>query len=55
MTEAEQMLKDCIKRHEKLSAWESGFIQSLQDMDDFGGLSPKQYETLEIIWDRVTS
>lgn len=54
MTDAEAMYRDCIKRHHKLNDWEQGFIDSLKLMDDFGNLSPKQYQTLEIIWEKVT-
>lgn len=54
MTDAEAMLEDCVKRESKLNEWEKGFIQSLSEMDDFGSLSAKQYETLEKIWERIT-
>lgn len=54
MSDAEAMFKDCVKRHYKLNDWEQGFIDSLSLMDDLGKLSPKQYEALEIIWEKVT-
>lgn len=53
MTDAEAMLEDCIKRESKMNEWERGFIQSISEMD-IGNLSPKQYESLEKIWDRIT-
>ena len=54
MTEAETMLEDCNKRESKMNEWERGFIQSLNEFDDIGNMSLKQYETLEKIWDRIT-
>lgn len=51
-----QMIEDCEARESLLSTWEAGFIDSAKDyMEDGHSLSPKQVETLEKIWDRVTA
>ena len=53
MTDDEaQMIKDCEARESKLGDWERGFIDSISRRDT---LTPRQSETLETIWDRVTS
>lgn len=50
------MLDDCEKRESKMSAWESGFIDSIgKQFANSGGLSPKQTDLLEQIWERITS
>ena len=50
-----QMVHDCEQREERLSDWERGFIDSIgRRLDANGGLTPKQSETLEEIWDRAT-
>lgn len=54
MTDAQAMLEDCLNRESKLNDWEKGFVQSLTELDDVKKMSPRQYETLEKIWDRVT-
>lgn len=54
MTDAGDMLDDCAKRYKKMNEWETGFIDSLLEMDDLGNMSVKQYETLEKIWERIT-
>ena len=51
--EQAQMLADCEARESKLTDWEAGFIDSISKQDR--ALSPRQAETLERIWDRVTS
>lgn len=54
--EYERMLRDCEKRESRLTAWEREFIDSLQHRLAHGGsLTPKQCETLDKIWERVTS
>ncbi len=53
MSDAEAMLEDCQKRESKLNEWERGFIQSISEID-IENISPKQYETLENIWEKVT-
>jgi hypothetical protein len=50
-----QMIDDCINRESKLSDWERGFIDSIRSQVDKGNtLTPKQAETLDAIWERVT-
>lgn len=62
--ECEQMVKDCINRQSKLTEWESDFIESidnqldrqavLEDRQARPGLSEKQINILEKIWDKIT-
>jgi hypothetical protein len=48
-------IKDCENRESKMSPWEQEFIQSIREQfDRSGGLSPRQNETLEKIWEKVT-
>lgn len=50
-----QMIDDCEKRESKLSRWEAQFIDSLSHYLSKGlSLTPKQVETLEAIWEKVT-
>lgn len=51
-SELEIMVEDIIKREEKLSDWERGFISDIEDRKHF---SPKQAEVINKIWDRITS
>jgi hypothetical protein len=49
------MCNDCVDRESKLSDWERGFIDSiLRQLLEGNTLSPKQEETLDRIWERVT-
>jgi len=49
------MVNDCEKRESRLTDWERGFIDSIKHrLQDGGGLTPKQAETLDGIWERVT-
>lgn len=53
--ETESMIVDCENRSEKLTDWESGFIDSIGDsLVRFGSLTDKQATKLESIWERVT-
>jgi hypothetical protein len=53
--EIEAMIHDCEERESKLSDWERGFIDSIGVQFSRGnGLSVKQIEKLEAIWNRVT-
>lgn len=53
--EIEDMLTDCEKREDKLSAWEHDFITSVRmQFDTRGTLSPKQDLRLEEVWNKVT-
>lgn len=54
--EYERMLRGCENRESKLSDWERQFVDSLQArLARCGSLTPKQCETLDCIWERVTS
>jgi hypothetical protein len=54
--EYDQMLRDCSARSAALTRWERDFVQSLQQrIARNGDLTPKQCETLDKIWERVTS
>lgn len=54
--ELQMMIQDCEDRSHKLTDWETEFIDSIStQMGRGSGLSPKQEETLEKIWDKVTS
>ena len=50
--EQQQMIQDVLNREDKLSSWELNFINDIMFND---GLSPKQAETLDNIWEKVTS
>ena len=50
-----QLVEDCEKREEKLTAWEHDFIVSIRDQLEAGRrLSEKQADRLVEIWERVT-
>lgn len=53
MTETEQMIQDCINRQEKMSEWEQGFVQSLEEKGSIH-LTAMQLAKLEQIWERIT-
>lgn len=49
------MIEDCEARESRLSDWERSFIDSIKYQLASGrGLSVKQAETLERIWDSAT-
>jgi hypothetical protein len=50
--EQQQMIQDCLHRETKLSSRELDFINDIMFNDS---LSPKQAETLDNIWEKVTS
>lgn len=53
--EAMSMIEDCIKRDNKMSAWECDFIESIKDQLVMNGkLSDKQMSILNNIWEKVT-
>ena len=55
LDEIQSMLDDCEKRSEKLSDWEIEFIDSISNQLGRGrGLTEKQEQTLERIWNKVT-
>lgn len=45
------MIEDCMNRSERLTEWESNFIESISTREM---LTDKQDEKLNTIWDRVT-
>ena len=50
------MVEDCEKRDSRLTDWERGFLDSISKrLEDEQGLSERQIETLENIWERVTA
>lgn len=54
MTEEQaQLIEDCEARESRLSEWERSFIASISFKPGIT-LSPKQAETLERIWEKVT-
>lgn len=54
--EIEQMVADCEARESRLTDWERKFIDDISHSLERGrGLTVKQDEALERIWDRVTA
>ena len=54
--EQSRMVADCEQRESRLTDWEREFVQSLRERIDSGrGLTPKQSEVLDEIWDRATA
>lgn len=52
-----QMIGDCNDREEQLTDWERSFIDSVQhqlESEHGSGLTPKQCEKIDDIWERVT-
>lgn len=50
------MCEDCETREQRLSDYERGFVDSVKAQLQVGrGLSKKQADKLEEIWDRATS
>lgn len=50
-----QMIEDCENRESKMTEWEQGFIDSLRKWVEGGSRpTPKQVETLDRIWEKVT-
>jgi len=55
MDDYAQMIADCIKREPRMSEWEQGFIQSINDQVNRGkSLTPNQISKLNSIWEKVT-
>lgn len=53
--EWQEMINDCQERESKLTEWEEGFIDSIEEqLDERQSLSPKQVEILERIWEKAT-
>ena len=50
------MVEDCEMRDSRLTDWERGFLDSISKrLENEQGLSERQIETLENIWERVTA
>ena len=50
------LVEDCEKRESRLTEWEAGFVDSIRHrLENEQPLSAKQTETLDKIWERVTS
>ena len=51
-----RMVDDCEKRESRLTEWERTFIDSIRTQIERGrGLTPKQTDTLDEIWERATT
>jgi phosphoserine phosphatase len=51
-----RMLEDCEQRESRLTDWEREFVDSLRQRLDRGhGLTPKQIECIDKIWERATA
>lgn len=49
------MVQDCENRESKLTDWERSFIDSIRrQLENGRGLSEKQRESLDQVWERVT-
>lgn len=54
--EEQQMVEDCEARESRCTEWERTFLDSLSKQLGAGrGLSARQKETLDNIWERVTA
>lgn len=50
------MIEGCEAREQRMSDWERGFIASVKSqLTEDDRITPRQIETLERIWERVTS
>ena len=50
-----QLVDDCKKRTDRLSDWENGFIESIEEQMLKGlELSKKQDDRLSIVWEKAT-
>ncbi|MDB5814453.1 MAG: hypothetical protein JWN23_1570 [Rhodocyclales bacterium] len=55
-TEYITLIEDCEKRSERMTDWESQFIDSLSNQLALERRpTPKQIETLDAIWEKVTA
>jgi hypothetical protein len=53
--EYQTMVDDCMKRESQLTDWERSFIDSISyRLDNDQGLTAKQMNTLDEIWEKVT-
>lgn len=50
------LIADCEARESRLSEWEATFIDSIKaQITDGRGLTKRQAETLDAIWEKVTA
>lgn len=50
------LIEDCETREARLTDWERSFVDSLRKQIEGGkALSPKQINTLDTLWERVTA
>jgi hypothetical protein len=50
------LVRDCELRESRLTDWERNFVESLRDRLDAGtGLTAKQAQTLDCLWERITA
>lgn len=56
LSDVAQMIQDSMERDSLLSEWEMEFLESIERQEAFrpNNLSPKQLDTLERIWGKVT-
>jgi hypothetical protein len=53
--EYREMIDDCQSRADRMSEWESGFMDSIEEqLHDTKSLSPKQVDILNRVWEKVT-
>lgn len=51
-----EQIEDCENRQSKMTDWEVGFISSIRSqIEDGKRPTPKQIETLDNIWEKITS
>lgn len=51
-----QLIEDCERRESRLTEWETNFLDSLRrQIGNDHYPSPKQIETLDNIWEKVTA
>jgi hypothetical protein len=49
------LIEDCENRSDRLTDWEADFVDSLRRrLEDGNNLTPRQLETLENLWEKVT-
>ena len=53
MNDAKDLIEALIENQERLSAWESDFVQSLDERIDEVGLTQDQYDKLCQIFDKI--
>lgn len=51
-----RQIEDCMARDNRMTEWEQNFVQSLSEQLERsdGGLSQKQIDVLDRVWEKVT-